>query len=1129
MTTPARKRLSGSRTQLLTAATFAFLATLLGLPSHAALDIPANPLRAGTTNPPNILFILDDSGSMEEDLMRNEDVNTIKTVDDKNGRRLDLSDVGDPINTRGASDDRALAYTYNSLYYNPRTTYRPWLGPDGRDLPAVTAAKTWDDDNLTIAVPAEAGATATSASGTTDLTRSRRKFYVLNDGETAAGDLAKYTFYELSNSTSARKCIPEKDSKQLWTWTCSSVTSFSWTKDGVTTTRTVEQEWQNYATWYGYHRTRMKAAKAGASYAFGDLGEGYRVGYRSIWQRRGLDIPVGTDNGLFKDKVTKDATTGVETRTASNRTYWFNRLFSAEGNSGTPLQGALQSAGKYFQRADKDGPWGPEEGSKQLACRQNFAILTTDGYWNNQSNYDSSIGNSDNTDGTTVTGPKGKSYTYKAEAPYKDGYSDTLGDIANYYWKTDLRDLDNIVRSTPAFWQHMVTFGISIGMKGTLTEADLPALKSGSKSWGDPSGTNDKPEKIDDLFHAAVNSGGKFVAAIDPDAFTAGLRSALDAIDEAVGSASNISFSGTSLSGGTRSYVASYVAGQWTGDVKAYPVTSSGISTTVEWSANATGKIPTSNRKVYTHAGTNGAVPTSFPTTAQNTALGDGIADYIKGTRTGEGTTYRQRSNIFGDIVNSSPVYVKEGTTETLYVGANDGMLHAIDATNGQERFTYVPALINMTDLKELARKKDFVHKFFVDGPIVVSTRQQTTDKNILVGTLGRGGKGVFGLDVTDPTTFGTSGKTWEFAGDTDMGMVLGRPQVAKINDTNRTTAVLVPNGINSAGGKAVLYVLNMQTGEQLGKVATNSETNNGLSMPTAVDMDGNGTADYAYAGDLQGNVWKFDLTDSDATKWTSTKMFTAVDPDDSTKRQPITGGITVAFNPATYNPWILFGTGRYLIDTDPSDTSVQSWYGFEDDGTAIADRTKLKARKITLVDTVAKKKVRAFEEAVAGDMKDMKGWVVDLITPPDVKEGERMIGDQFVVAGNVLVATSVIPSSSDCLPDGTGWLNFVDAFTGGATKSPFIDLNGDNQFTMGGDGVPADKNGDGTKEGYIPPSSVSLENGMTSDAGALFGTYPGGGYPMFCAIGSAATPGCVPFDWGPGFGRISWREVLKD
>src|SRR5690606_19321065 len=176
---------------------------------------------------------------------------------------------------------------------------------------------------------------------------------------------------------------------------------------------------------------------AGVTEALSQLNANVRLGYNSIWNRNSLDIPVDTDGGMFR---------------GSNKSIWFDRLINADGSGGTPLHGALVRAGKYFQKSESSGPWGPESGSSQYSCRQNFAILTTDGYWNNNNGFSSSseyVGNADGTAGNEITSTKGERYTYTPTRPFRDNFSDTLADVAMYYWKNDLRtDLENNVSAS---------------------------------------------------------------------------------------------------------------------------------------------------------------------------------------------------------------------------------------------------------------------------------------------------------------------------------------------------------------------------------------------------------------------------------------------------------------------------------------------------------------------------------------------------------------------------------------------------------------------------------------------------------------------------------------------------------
>ncbi|MCX7033485.1 MAG: PilC/PilY family type IV pilus protein, partial [Arenimonas sp.] len=707
----------------LLAVAFSAAATLMSLPVQAALTVPNVPLQSGNVVEPNIWFILDDSGSMAPDggwVMENPALPDV---------------VGGDTNIGNST------YTSNVVFYDPRKTYKTWQNWDKSYMPDTPYDKVFDDLSLAIDDPAV-------ANDVIDLRSADRTWYAPKPGATDLADATQYYRWRiLAGGAEATRC--ERTFTTTWGWrNCVAVTSFTWTdEDGNTVTRDLDAEKLNFAIWYSFHRTRMKVAKAGSSYAFSDLPQDVRVGFTTIWDRNKFDIPVGSDNGRFRNF-------GAST----NRSTWFARLFGAKGSGVTPLIPALSRAGEMYDDTGATSPWGPETGSAQLACRQNFTILTTDGFWNSGT---TTLGNADNSDGVAIPNPRGGSYTYTPVAPFKDEYSNTLADVAMHYWKTDLRTLDNIVPTTPsnpAFWQHMVTFGISIGLRGTLDPVtDMPGLIAGTTQWPDPI-NNSGLERIDDLLHAAVNGHGSFVAASDPEQFTKGLRNALNAIVERTASGSNVAANTVRLDSETRIFQASYVAGKWTGELASYPISSAGVSATPDWLGSL--GIPTTGRKVFTMYG---SAKSTFPHATQQAALGVNEAAYIAGATNNEirnGGTFRTRPHLLGDIINSSPAFVKE--TNTIFVGANDGMLHAFASTGsnkGDELFAYIP---NATSSASLARLKtltdpNYAHQYFVDGPVVVSSYADTPNKNILVGALGRGGKGVYFLDVTNPAAFSAS------------------------------------------------------------------------------------------------------------------------------------------------------------------------------------------------------------------------------------------------------------------------------------------------------------------------------------------------------------------------------------
>jgi len=1044
------------------------LATVLGLPAHAAVALPDVPMQNNNGVPPNIWFILDDSGSMAWDFMPG--------AFDSNGV---------PATTPVAI--QLQAYPRNTIYYNPTVTYRPWQQADGTYMADATYGAAFSDNNFAT-TPIDLGAAA-------------RTFYVPLATITNFADARQYTRYRFQTDGTAQSCLWNTGSNSFSTCV-NNVASFTWTGPTV---RTLAQEKQNFANWYSYHRTRMKVAKAGASYAFNDTSvfnteSDYRVGFTTIWQRNEFRIPVGNNGGLFRGN-----------NAGENRRVWFDRLFGAAANNGTPLIAALTRAGQYFEETGTTGPWGPQANGSQYECRQNFSILTTDGFWNSGAG---TQGNSDNSDGATITRPNAASYKYVASDPFRDGWSNTLADAAMEYWKRDLRPETQMVNTVPssaanpAFWQHMVTFGISIGLSGTLNVADTNARVAAGQSvaWPNPTDNEDN-DRIDDLFHAAVNGHGSFVSASNPAEFASGLGNALRAIGERRGSGSNAAVTSSSISSDTRLFLAKFFSSKWYGELQAYTITSSGVDINVPaWSAT----VPNyASRTILTHNGTAGA---TFPTAAQSTLLTPDVANYIRGDRSKElpaaGGVFRNRTSLLGSIVNSSPTYVKtSATVETVYVGANDGMLHAFNAANGVERFAYVPRGIDLLDLKEYSNPT-YGHRFFVDGAVTVSTNRVLANRTVLVGALGRGGKGIFALDVTDPTSFTNSKVLWDKDStfDSDMGQILGKPIIAKLNDGS--SAVLVPNGLNSTSERAVLFVLDLQTGAKIAEIDTgvgSPTASNGLSSPNGWDADGNGTIDMVYAGDFRGNLWKFDLSSTNKSLWNVSNGRALFTPP-TAGTQPVTGGVTIATDPQTGKRWVFFGTGRLLTTTDLTDITRQTWYGVIDDPAATASVTRagMTARNIAQYDSTSKS--RAFE-ANAPLPANSKGWYIDLDLPPaNTLEGERMVGSQQVIK-NVLLASSIIPSTDNPCRGGRSYVNALDAFTGTSLTTGFFGSYVNGAF------VPATMGG-GVSQG-------------SNDFGIGFGTdiVLSGGY--FYQQGNSGT-GEGEYDQRLVGGRISWREIIQ-
>jgi type IV pilus assembly protein PilY1 len=441
---------------------------------------------------------------------------------------------------------------------------------------------------------------------------------------------------------------------------------------------------------------------------------------------------------------------------------------------------------------------------------------------------------------------------------------------------------------------------------------------------------------------------------------------------------------------------------------------------------------------------------------------------------------YRLRETVLGDLVDSTPVYVgapkanfsdpgygpntspssfktAQATREgTVYIGANDGMLHAINATNGQERWAYVPTMVldNMWKLADKNYGNGVSHSYYVNGDIVVndictaSCTSATTAvwRTILVGGLNGGGQGYFALDVTNPAT---PTLLWEFdtADDGDMGYSYGNPIITKKADG--TWVALVTSGYNNTG-TGYMYVLNATTGAVISKYSTgvgSATTPSGLAKINAYIADGviNNTAVFVYGGDLLGNLWRFDINSAQS----ATNPFkVAVLKDPSGNPQPIT--VRPELADISGKRVLYVGTGRYLGTSDLTNTQQQTIYAISDDATstpATLDNPRTSSAMVNQVlvnDTLTATRSMQTPSNPVSFTTD-RGWYIDF---PD--SGERQNVPAQLVFGTLLLPTTV-PSNTVCSPGGYGWLNFLDYRTGAAvsgnvvasrTNAPIVGIN---------------------------------------------------------------------------------------
>jgi type IV pilus assembly protein PilY1 len=629
----------------------------------------------------------------------------------------------------------------------------------------------------------------------------------------------------------------------------------------------------------------------------------------------------------------------------------------------------------------------------------------------------------------------------------------------------------------------------------------------------DSFGANGKPDQTSEWDNEAGLSDGNpdsYFLVQNPTRLKEGLKKAFDKIIETFSSASNLATNSGKIDTNTLLYRSTFVSGAWSGELTAKSALAVNIDAApATWTASS--KLPPWQQRAIFMNDQNGVVDTrstsfgalSTPTQAHFENSND-IYQYIRGNRSKEiasGGTLRDRNSALGDFIHSSPNF--DPDYKTLFIGSNGGMLHAFDGETGVERFGMIPREV-IPRLKNLSKSVyREQHEYFVDGDVSLSRRFASTNLSRYVLTqLGRGGKGLFALKNNQTSANPSADPTllWEYtasgstnlstptaASDDDLGLMLSPAFSFRVN-VNGTVkyAFFIGNGYNSTRGNAVLYIFILNPDGSLDsvrKLDTGVGGDNGLAGPSIADVNGDGNADAVYAGDLKGNLWKFDISQPNPTDWkvayNGAPMFVAVNP--SGARQPITAPVYVSFDPVIGSPnykkvFVFVGTGSYFKIGDGVDLSRQSMYAIIDNESngVVSSRTQLRQRTITGNGTVTTiegkvRNIRTFSPAVGGDMVGQRGWYIDLPTGT----GERVVSQAEIVNTRVpgLSFSSIYPENSDpCLPAGDGYANFVDPFTGGQLQLDVLDTNGDGNVNA-------------TDKGSLPAtqfaSSVQLQIGI--------------------------------------------------
>jgi len=1227
----------------------------------AAISLADTPLYLGGQVDPNVFFELDDSGSMDWEVMTRKHwrycaytssygcseqtdglLYTVASGSTKrtftyifnegdnaynntctgggNGTAVFSCQTSSALQNKTpiVNDWRLISSSVNVLYYDPAVTYDPWKGPcltngtlcanasftsarsnprqglsgysNTRNLTGFVYEVADDDKGFSGSQPYGGSSTnvTSTANGLIDLWDSHTR-YIVNSGNITVED---YSYAPTSSGL---------HETHTTTTLSSASTCYTELGDGNGSCRTIAEAKQNIANWYQYYRRRQFVAK-GAVAAVIDAQPNYRYGVSMI-----------NNYGHLFVNMPAAGTTNYSSHNSSLLASLFNYAWQGYG---TPLRLGLKTVGRYYEnQLGSSHPTPILPLSYGGACQKNFAILFTDGYWNGNS---PNVGNSDG-----------------------DSWSNTLADVANYYCSRDLSTTlaNQVVPDSfdTYTFQHMVSFTVAFGVQGNLVDTDSdgwpnPPL-AGNGNWGHPCTTCDTTN-IDDLWHAAYNGRGTYVAAQTPAQVVSALKDALGNIAQRVSSASSVALNTGSISSNSLLFQARFASSDWSGQLLAYGIESNPASPNFgqlittgsgpsgsQWDAGAVlDAITPSSRVIYTFKPSTDAGVAfqwanldSSQTAALNINPGTGTSDgfgqarlnYLRGDRScengGSGTCaydlnnngsvtsadkiFRRRTSVLGDIIDSSPALVGApnfyypdnwGTsapenahhystfrttyasrTPVVYAGANDGMLHGFEAdttgNGGKELLAYVPSTV-YASLNQLT-SADYSHRFYVDGsPTAVDAFFGSAWHTVLAGGLNHGGQGIYALDVTDPSTFGTTSPVmWEFndsddyesggnSTNYDMGYTYSQPAIVRMH--NGKWAAVFGNGYNSTDadghasstGHAVLYIVFLDgpgsngvwdRGTDYIKIDTgagSTSTPNGLATASPVDVDGDGIVDYIYAGDLQGNMWKFDVNSSNAGQWDNAGSLELLFSGGSTK--PITTRPEVGRSPDGQNLMVYFGTGKYLGTSDIANTDTQTFYGIIDDNSGTVSASDLQQQTILYSGTQTYNGTSYTLRVTSSNAisTTQKGWYMNF-TPPGGTLGERIVSNPVLRAGRIIF-TTLIPNTDPCSYGGSSWLMELDARDGSRLNYSPFDLNNDRQFTVG-DWVQVDfdVNGDGTVDANdkLPASGKQSKEGIIPTPGIMMGPTEEVKYTP----GTSGNVEVTRENPGPtGTGRQSWRQI---
>jgi len=1035
-----------------------------GAPAQADLNLSQSPLFLITPVQPSLVMAVDDSGSMDAEILLDTNDGALWWNDGftssgnirfngnekyfylfPNGTGSDGRTLSDGSNHFAVPPLPQYAYVrspeFNGVYFDPRTNYPPWpsegtqtfgdANPAAAKADPVRGSQLWDlttpqrsdNDNWTFRFQDE----MVIPSGTVI------KESDLDNCSTLDGDFenwASVTTSEVINENVCNIAI-EYFPATFWLSVDNPLpVDFGFTgepifggqapngspmlgyeiKPGNFAAGKYDEAIQQFANWFQYYRKRVHLARAAMGRSFKDTSF-LRLGYTTINDRNTVDMKDLSVQGDRED--------------------YFDWQYDLRGSGGTPNTRAVRHIGQQFENTGENAPI-------LQSCQRNFGMLVTDGFYSDSV---SGAGNADGGSGSPLAG-----------TVLADSMSNTIADWAYSFYNTRFRASDfeagqvpvpsACAQANPSLTLdcnedlHMNFFGVMLGAKGRIFGRDETIMQdpfNNPPDWPTSIPSRD-PSTIDDVWHAALNTRGEAFSATRPDELVEALTSVLSEIAsriEPVG----VSATSTRLDEDTQFFESELDSTTWSGNLRAIEASDGSVNWNAESALPATRTIKTSIGGAGENFTTSAAIRDALfdntgPINAAEITRQNQIINYLRGDQDNEQPDgpLREREGVIGDIANSRPTFVgpvNEGwgrldsgyldyvngekqSLNLVLVGANDGMLHAFDSDSGVEQFAYIPSMVH-GNLAQLA-DPDYVHRFYVDGQIGVGDIQGSGWTTVGVAGLGAGGKGIFALDLK------TEEVLWEIDADhpevgDKIGHIFGKPVVTRAGD--RWVAIF-GNGYNSADGTAGLIVADILTGNAQ-FIPTNSDTDNGLSE-VAVFMDPIDRLNVlrAYGGDLNGNMWRFDFGSGGVASSFGTSPLIQTD-----NNRAITAAPTLAALPGG-GIMVYFGSGKLLETADRVGTASEF-----DTFWAVRDRNSRFPNTNALAQATMTSEAGG-NRAIEGVEGATDGWKLNLGIGSN-ESGERVLAKPVVTFGR-LIFTTFEPDDDPCAPGGIRRIYLLNA-----------------------------------------------------------------------------------------------------